>query len=452
MQERFDSALAQLTDGCPDARVLLAVSGGVDSMTMADLFQHSALRLPLAVAHVNFQLRGADSDGDEALVAAWCGAHDVPFFRQEADAAAYAADHGLSVEMAARELRYSWFAQLCREQGFTHLAVAHNLDDSAETLLLHLLRGTGLRGLAGIRDNVPLSSAEDVRLMRPLLGFTRHEIESYAVRAGVEFHVDATNADTTIPRNRIRHEVFPELARINPSFLETFRTEMRHFGQMEQLLDQVFAAGRDSLCRDSVSHGQDAVLAIDIPALVRKGQTGWWLYRLLEGYGFNPDQLDQIERSLEALSGKEFLSPTHRLVKDRNELRVYPLAAAAPDDLTFRLDVRTFTVVPGFDPKQKPDDVLFIDADKVRLPLAARAPREGDRFRPFGMHRGTKLLSDFFTDLKLDVEQKRREVVVTTTNENGDEIIVAIAGRRIDDRFKITPATRRVAAISLLPA
>ena len=452
MQERFDSALAQLTDGCPDARVLLAVSGGVDSMTMADLFQHSALRLPLAVAHVNFQLRGADSDSDEALVRHWCERCGIPFFVKRVETGKHASDRGVSVEMAARELRYEWFAQLCREQGFTHLAVAHNLDDSAETLLLHLLRGTGMRGMSGIRASVPLPGAEDVTLIRPLLNFSRREIEAHAVRAGVEFRIDATNADISIPRNRIRHEVFPELARINPSFLETFRTEMRHFGQMEQLLDQVFAAGRDSLCRDSVSHGQDAVLAIDIPALLRKGQTGWWLYRLLEGYGFNPDQLDQIERSLEALSGKEFLSPTHRLVKDRNELRVYPLAAAAPDDLTFRLDVRTFTVTPGFDPKQKPDDVLFIDADKVRLPLAARAPREGDRFRPFGMHRGTKLLSDFFTDLKLDVEQKRREVVVTTTNENGDEIIVAIAGRRIDDRFKITPATRRVAAISLLPA
>lgn len=457
MQDRFDSALAQLTDGCPDARVLLAVSGGVDSMTMADLFHHSALRLPLAVAHVNFQLRGADSDSDEALVRRWCERSGIPFFVKRVEAGKHASSRGVSVEMAARELRYEWFAQLCREQGFTHLAVAHNLDDSAETLLLHLLRGTGMRGMSGIRASVPLPGAEDVTLIRPLLDFSRREIEAHAVRAGVEFRIDATNADISIPRNRIRHEVFPELARINPSFLETFRTEMRHFGQMEQLLDQVFAEGRDGLCRDSVSrdsvsHGQDAVLAIDIPALLRKGQTGWWLYRLLEGYGFNPDQLDQIERSLEALSGKEFLSPTHRLVKDRNELRVYLLAAAAPDDLTFRLDVRTFTVTPGFDPKQKPDDVLFIDADKVRLPLAARAPREGDRFRPFGMHRGTKLLSDFFTDLKLDVEQKRREVVVTTTNENGDEIIVAIAGRRIDDRFKITPATRRVAAISLLPA
>ena len=457
MQDRFDRTLARLTDGRPDCRMLLAVSGGIDSMTMADLFLHSALRLPLAVAHFNFQLRGADSDGDEALVASWCASHGVMFFRRAESAASYAAERGLSVEMAARELRYAWFAELCREQGFTHLAVAHNLDDNAETLLLHLLRGTGMRGLCGIREDGPLPGAdsvsvscgpsgsagpEGVRLIRPLLDFSRREIEAYAVRAGVPFRVDATNADVSIARNRLRHEVFPQLAKINPSFLRTFQTEMRHFAEAGQILDAVFEAGR----ADVVSE-RDGVLCIDIQALRRKGQCGWWLYRLLEGYGFNADQLAAIERSLEALSGREFLSATHRLVKDRRELRVYPLAVG-PDDLTGLLDVRTFTVMSGFDPKQKPEDVLFVDADKVRLPLAARPPKDGDRFRPFGMHRGTKLLSDFFTDLKLDVEQKRREVVVTTTNEKGDEIIVAILGRRIDDRFKITAQTRSVAALS----
>ena len=161
MQDRFNRTLARLTDGRPDSRVLLAVSGGIDSMTMADLFLRSALRLPLAVAHFNFHLRGADSDGDEALVAGWCRGNGVPFFRQEADTKAYAAAHGLSVEMAARRLRYDWFSTLCREQGFTHLAVAHNLDDNAETLLLHLLRGTGLRGLTGIRETMPLPGVDD---------------------------------------------------------------------------------------------------------------------------------------------------------------------------------------------------------------------------------------------------------------------------------------------------
>jgi tRNA(Ile)-lysidine synthase len=454
MQDRFDRTLARLTDGRPDCRVLLAVSGGIDSMTMADLFVHSALRLPLAVAHFNFHLRGSDSDGDEAFVAAWCASHGVTFFRHEADTTGYAAAHGLSVEMAARELRYAWFAELCREQGFTHMAVAHNLDDNAETLLLHLLRGTGMRGLSGMREDGPLPGAaavdtaggsvgpEGVRLIRPLLDFSRREIEAYAVRAGVPFRVDATNADVSIARNRLRHKVFPQLAQINPSFLRTFQTEMQRFGEAGQILDSVFAAGRADVASE-----RDGVLCIDIQALRRKGQCVWWLYRLLEGYGFNADQLVAIERSLDALSGREFLSATHRLVKDRRELRVYPLAVG-PDDLTGLLDVRTFTVMPGFDPRQKPEDVLFVDADLVRLPLSARPPHDGDRFRPFGMHRGTKLLSDFFTDLKLDVEQKRREVVVTTTDEKGDEIIVALLGRRIDDRFKITAQTRSVAAIS----
>ena len=445
MQDRFDSALARLHAGSSGGRVLLAVSGGIDSMTMADLFLHSALRPSLAVAHVNFQLRGADSDGDAALVRGWCEANGVPFFCKRVETFQHASDRGISIEMAARELRYAWFAELCLKEGFNFLAVAHNLDDNAETLLLHLLRGTGLRGLSGIRETAPLPGAEGVRIIRPLLDFTRQEIEAYAVRSGVAFRVDATNADTSIARNRIRHEVFPQMAAVNPSFRQTFRREMQHFAQAEKLLDEVFEAARPALVRE-----QDGVLHIDIPALLAKAEPGWWLYKLLDGCGFNVDQLAQIEAALDAQSGKEFLSATCRVVKDRNELRVYPFTAG-PDDLTALLDVRTFNVTPGFDPRKKPDDVLFVDADLVRLPLSARPPKEGDRFRPFGMHAGSRLLSDFFTDLKLDREQKRREVVVTTTNENGDEIIVAILGRRIDDRFKITAQTRTVAAISSLP-
>ena len=445
MQDRFDRALARLLAGCPEVRVLLAVSGGVDSMTMGDLFLHSALRPALAVAHVNFGLRGADSDADEALMRRWCETNGLPCFVKRVETFQHASDQGISIEMAARELRYGWFAELCREQGFTHLAVAHNLDDNAETLLLHLLRGTGLRGLAGIREEAPLPDVADVRVIRPLLGFSRQEIDAYAARAGVEFRVDATNADTTIPRNRIRHEVFPQLAAVNPSFRQTFGREMRHFAQAERLLEGVFEAGRTALCRE-----QDGVRFISIPALLGQQEPGWWLWRLLEDCGFNTAQLEQIEASLQAQSGKEFLSATHRIVKDRTELRIYRLSGPDEADRTDRLDVRFFAVTPGFDPKQKPEGVLFVDADKVRLPLAARAPKPGDRFRPFGMRSGSRLLSDFFTDLKLDVEQKRRETVVTMQNDDGDVVIVAIAGRRIDDRFKITAATRTVAAISLL--
>lgn len=445
MQDRFDSTLARLLEKQPDGRVLLAVSGGVDSMVMADLFLHSALRPRLAVAHVNFQLRGDDSDGDEILVRDWCAANSVAFHFKRVETSRYAAGRGVSIEMAARELRYSWFGELCRAQGFTHLAVAHNLDDNAETLLLHLLRGTGLRGLCGIRESAPLTGAEGVQVIRPLLSFSRKEIESYAVREGVTFRVDASNADITIPRNRIRHNVFPELAAINPSFLQTFRRAMRHISQGNEILEMVYEGGLFECVRQ-----EGEVLHIDIPSLQDMAAPAWWLWRLLEDFGFNTMQLEQIEAALNAQSGKAFFSATHRLVKDRSELRVYPLPGTGENDLTARLDVRTFVVTPGFNPKQKPEGVLFVDAGLVNLPLAARPPKPGDRFRPFGMHCGSKLLSDYFTDLKLDVEQKRREIVVTTRGDDGDEHIVAIAGRRIDDRFRITAATREVAAISLI--
>ena len=421
--------------------LLVAVSGGVDSMCLAQ-----KVRLeggPFAIAHCNFGLRGAESDGDEAFVTQWARKNGVPCHVKRFDTERYASERGVSVEMAARELRYRWFGQLCRENGYEGVAVAHHANDNAETLLLNLLRGTGLKGICGMKDSSPLQGSVSIRLIRPLLDFSRREIEAHAVRSGVDFRIDATNADTAIPRNRIRHAVFPQLAAINPSFRQTFGAEMKHFAQAGRLLDDLFAAGRDSLCPE-----RGGVLCIDIPALLRRKEPGWWLWRLLEEYGFGAAQLEQIEASLQAQSGKTFLSPTHRLVKDRTELRVYPLSLPDSADLTDRLDVRTFAVMPGFDPRQKPADVLFVDADKLRLPLSARPPRPGDRFRPFGMRRGSKLLSDFFTDLKLDVAQKQREVVVTMQDENGDEVIVAIAGRRIDDRFKVTPATHTVAALS----
>ena len=215
MRDRFDRCLDGLL---PDSgAVLLAVSGGIDSMVMADLFLNSAHSSRITLAHCNFHLRGEESDGDCAFVRDWACTHGVPFREAGFDTRSYAGEHGVSIEMAARELRYSWFASLCDEEGFSAVAVAHNANDNAETLILNLLRGTGLTGICGMRELSPLAGSAFAVLIRPLLGFSRDEIREYALSRGLEWREDSTNADSAYKRNLIRNEVFPLFSKVNPS-------------------------------------------------------------------------------------------------------------------------------------------------------------------------------------------------------------------------------------------
>lgn len=316
IQKSFDRTIVGLVPEKETA--LLAVSGGIDSICLASLFLNSSTGRRFAVAHCNFHLRGEDSDSDEALVAAWCGRNGVRFHKADFDTEQYASSHNVSIEMAARELRYDWFASLCRENGYYGVAVAHNANDNAETLILNLLRGTGLRGMTGMQVETVVPVIRDelsgVRLLRPMLSFSRKQIEEYVAANSLEYHDDRTNAETVYKRNRIRHLVFPVFESLNPSFLTTFAREMNAFSEVQEIADDYFLSVRDGVCEPA---GKDELLRVNAVRLCHLKHYKYVLYRLLEAYGFRDRLLEPVVRLLESgktFSGKVFEAPGYELI------------------------------------------------------------------------------------------------------------------------------------------
>ena len=316
IQKSFDRTIVGLVPEKETA--LLAVSGGIDSICLASLFLNSSAGRRFAVAHCNFHLRGEDSDSDEALVAAWCGRNGVRYHKADFDTEQYASSHSVSIEMAARELRYDWFASLCKDNGYYGVAVAHNANDNAETLILNLLRGTGLRGVTGMQAEsaVPVTREDlaGVRLLRPMLSFSREQIEEYVAANSLEYHDDRTNAETVYKRNRIRHLVFPVFESLNPSFLTTFAREMNAFSEVQEIADDYFISVRESVCEPA---GKDDLLRANAVRLCHLKHYKYVLYRLLEVYGFRDRLLEPVVRLLESgktFSGKVFEAPGYELI------------------------------------------------------------------------------------------------------------------------------------------
>lgn len=355
IQKSFDRTIVGLVPEKETA--LLAVSGGIDSICLASLFLNSSAGRRFAVAHCNFHLRGEDSDSDETLVAAWCGRNGVRYHKADFDTEQYASSHSVSIEMAARELRYDWFASLCRDNGYYGVAVAHNANDNAETLILNLLRGTGLRGITGMQVEtvVPVTRNElsGVRLLRPMLSFSREQIEEYVAANSLEYHDDRTNAETVYKRNRIRHLVFPVFESLNPSFLTTFAREMNAFSEVQEIADDYFISVRESVCEPA---GKDELLRVNAVRLCHLKHYKYVLYRLLEAYGFRDRLLEPVVRLLESgktFSGKVFEAPHYELITAgeclivRNAARVVPespviseLADAHGDRVNLQGDLR----------------------------------------------------------------------------------------------------------------
>lgn len=333
IQKSFDRTIVGLVPEKETA--LLAVSGGIDSICLASLFLNSSSGLRFAVAHCNFHLRGEDSDSDEALVAAWCGRNGVRYHKADFDTEQYASSHSVSIEMAARELRYDWFASLCKDNGYYGVAVAHNANDNAETLILNLLRGTGLRGITGMQVEtvVPVTRDElsGVRLLRPMLSFSRKQIEEYVAANSLEYHDDRTNAETVYKRNRIRHLVFPVFESLNPSFLTTFAREMNAFSEVQEIADDYFISVRESVCEPA---GKDELLRVNAVRLCHLKHYKYVLYRLLEVYGFRDRLLEPVVRLLESgktFSGKVFEAPGYELITAGECLIVRKAARVVPD-------------------------------------------------------------------------------------------------------------------------
>lgn len=334
IQKSFDRTIVGLVPEKETA--LLAVSGGIDSICLASLFLNSSSGRRFAVAHCNFHLRGEDSDSDEALVAAWCGRNGVRYHKADFDTEQYASSHSVSIEMAARELRYDWFASLCRENGYYGVAVAHNANDNAETLILNLLRGTGLRGITGMQVEtvVPVTRDElsGVRLLRPMLSFSRKQIEEYVAANSLEYHDDRTNAETVYKRNRIRHLVFPVFESLNPSFLTTFAREMNAFSEVQEIADDYFISVRESVCEPA---GKDELLRVNAVRLCGLKHYKYVLYRLLEAYGFRDRLLEPVVRLLESgktFSGKVFEAPGYELITAGECLIVRKAARVVPEN------------------------------------------------------------------------------------------------------------------------
>ena len=440
-------------------KVLLAVSGGIDSMCMADMFCRAGGEY--AIAHCNFHLRGAESDADAEFVEKWASEHGVPFFRADFDTAAYASEHGISIEMAARELRYAWFARVAAQEGFDAVAVAHNANDNAETLILNLLRGTGLRGIRGMLVESLLPAGGRIKLIRPLLGMTRAEIEAYAREHGVEYRVDSTNAENDAQRNRIRNEVFPEFAEINPSFVRTLNADMRHFAQADAIVDDYFRRAKAEIV------SEDGTISVD--KLLGFKHWEYLFFRLAEPCGFSEKTLESMVALLYeraegfpcTFAGKRFYSPTHVLETSSSGMTIRPRDEKADSDSSVTVFCpgdyyfKGRTVSIGFiEPESLKQDegVLICDASALPFPFFLRGWQAGDWMRPFGMGGRAKKLSDIFTDRKMSLSDKESAIIVysASLDDTGDGRVAAVAGLRMDEALRVREGSAKVLRISVL--
>lgn len=415
-------------------KVLVTLSGGADSVALLRLLLD--MGYVCKAAHCNFHLRGDESDRDETFVRELCRQQEVPLHVRHFLTTEEAAKRHISIEMAARELRYAWFEELRREAKADVIAVAHHKDDSVETLLLNLIRGTGINGLLGIRP-------KNGYIVRPLLCLDRKEITEYLHELGQAYVTDSTNLQDEYTRNKIRLNLLPLMQDINPSAKESLLSTAEHLNDAALLYKKGIEEGKQK-----VQTGQDILIS----ALLQEPAPETLLFELLYPLGFNSAQVRDIFASLNGQSGKIFLSKEWRLIKDRKLLLIEPVCTAdtttafSPDDpaLPFRLTVEEREITKDFIIPRDRDTACF-DADKLDRSFTVRRCRQGDSFIPFGMT-GRKRVSDYLTNRKFSLSRKEQQWVLCSSNH-----IIWLIGERTDNRFRIDGTTRRIIIVKAIP-
>jgi len=415
-------------------KVLLTVSGGIDSTVLLHLMVNSGYRC--TVAHCNFKLRGKESDADEQFVRQLASRYGLDVHVKSFETAGFAREEGISIQMAARNLRYQWFDQLCTENGYDLIATAHNMDDVIETFFINLIRGTGIRGLTGIKTR-------SGNLIRPLLFASREKIIDYAREQDITYREDSSNAETKYIRNKIRHGIIPLLQEINPGFRQGIIDTIERIRYTGMIYDQAIENHKKEMVRE-----QDNCIYIDIQKLARIPDLKTLLYEFISCFNFTSGSVADIAKSLEGPSGKQFFSGTHRLVKDRNQLIISPLKMderpryyiedGAPGlGEPLKMDFMILNRTPHFQVATD-KDTACLDYARLIFPLILRKWQPGDHFYPLGMPH-LKKISDFFIDEKLSLVEKENAWLLLS-----GENIIWVAGHRIDERYKITEKTDRV--------
>ena len=411
-----------------DGKHLVAVSGGADSVALLIIL----LRLDYQVeaVHCNFHLRGEESNRDEEFVKSLCEKFEVPLHLIHFDTKTYAEFHQISIEMAARELRYGYFEQLRSDIGAECVCVAHHRDDAAETLLLNLLRGAGIHGLTGIRPR-------NGHVVRPLLCLSRQEIVCFLEIIGQDYVTDSSNLEADVRRNQIRLKVMPLLEQYFPAASEKIALAANHLAEAERVYDGAIESARKRLWHDN---------AIDTTLLLREPSPRTTLFELLSPLGFSSAVVRQLFDSLQSDSGRFFASDSHEAVTDRGRIVVaprrpllQPLRMPEPGVYHLSDDTRFHVTITEGTDISRDSLCATLDADKLHFPLTVRTAQAGDRFIPFGMN-GSRLVSDFLTDRKVPLTEKRRQLVVTDSEGR----IIWIVGHRTDQRCCVDSTTRRI--------